>query len=518
MTSRYIVDCGHGGSVAASRSSAIGAVGPRGLQEKDVTLRIGARVVHHLGGEAALTRDGDRNLSLADRAAVAWRHGAAVFVSLHANAGAPGERGAETWVHARANQASRRLAGAIQQGLARLGGPDRGVHAGELAVLSPERLPTGTAACLVEVDFLSDPAGERRLGDPAEVDRIARSIAGAIRRFGARDAKGNDVRLVELERRLFRVLRENQSVFRAAVAKVVQHARGMVLAYESEFGLDRDLGKLLKVLRREEMFTPEFVEACGGAMGSDAEALERWQRLVHTDWLERASVDLQMGFLRIVFDVFLDDSDKKSDTGALARMMATIGRFEHPEAPRGKQKGATGVLAELGAYFRDRGRDRQEVTELRPIVGNEAVLPDMCVELRPFLDPTDPAFTALVRRGADVWVLRRDNPFYRRLEELGLPHAAGVSGSAADFVAFAKMARLSRDEMAAFAMAILCFIGLPGHHSFAEIAFVLAANGMIAFDPRPHHGDYAGALTDALKATDGYRALERAFPEQLLTS
>ena len=59
-----------------------------------------------------LTRDQDMNLSLAERAAVARRQGAGIFISLHGNGGAD-RRGAETYVHPRGSAASRALAAAI---------------------------------------------------------------------------------------------------------------------------------------------------------------------------------------------------------------------------------------------------------------------------------------------------------------------------------------------------------------------------------------------------------------------
>jgi N-acetylmuramoyl-L-alanine amidase len=509
---KIILDCGHGGTLAASRSTPLGAVGPRGLREKDVTLRLGARVAHHLGDDALLTRDGDHNLSLAARAALARDHRAAVFVSLHANAGAPGERGPETWIHPRAGRPSHALATAIQRGLARLGGPDRGVHTGDLAVLAPERLPASTAACLVEVDFLSDPDGERRLGDPAELDRIARAIASAIRTYGSTNTTGNDPRLVELERRLFRVLREHQPTFRAGVAAVVRFWQAFARQYVFIHGLDLDANKLTECIRRAELFTPELVQASGRGVDA-AEALGLWSDLVHGDRLEHASTDLLMGFLRILFDAYLDPRD------AYERSLVVLGAdIPSPREARGYAARPSSALAELRTYFDDRGRVADRVGKFVPIAGNIPITPADAARVRPFLDPTDPAYTVLLQRGTDLWALDMANPFFARLERLGLPHAAGVSGSAADFVALGKIAGLSPDAMARYAMAILYFIGLPGHHSFAEIAFVLAANGVAAFNPRPHHGDYPGPLTRELRDTIGYQRLAEAFPDQLLAS
>jgi len=181
---RIIIDAGHGGSARSGNSSAYGSRGPSGLLEKDVTLDIARQVVARLGGDAALTRTGDSNLSLGARAAHASRDGADVFVSIHANSGPPEMSGPETWVHPDAGAGSHRLAGGIQRALERLAGRYGGSaegRRGPMAVLSPGAIGRRTAACLVEVDYLSNPRGEQRLGNPGERAAIGAAIAGAIR-------------------------------------------------------------------------------------------------------------------------------------------------------------------------------------------------------------------------------------------------------------------------------------------------------------------------------------------------
>src|SRR5262245_43701828 len=98
--STIVIDAGHGGSQRVGKSSPLGAIGPNGVHEKDVTLALAREVAARLGGHTVrLTRTRDENLPLAARAEVARRMGAAVFVSLHANAGRPGQRGAEVFTH-----------------------------------------------------------------------------------------------------------------------------------------------------------------------------------------------------------------------------------------------------------------------------------------------------------------------------------------------------------------------------------------------------------------------------------
>jgi N-acetylmuramoyl-L-alanine amidase len=180
---RIVIDPGHGGTSHAGRSSAHGGRGPTGLLEKDVTLDIARHVATRLGRGAVLTRTQDTNLTLAERAGQVRQHAADVFVSIHANSGPPGARGAEVWVHPEAHAGSRGLAAAVQRSLQRLGGRHGGcaeASSGRMAVLSPAALGPRVAACLIEVDYLSDPEAERRLGDPRHRLAIGEAIADAI--------------------------------------------------------------------------------------------------------------------------------------------------------------------------------------------------------------------------------------------------------------------------------------------------------------------------------------------------
>jgi hypothetical protein len=102
------------------------------------------------------------NLSLGERAELARRAGAAVFVSIHASEGTGHDLAI---VHRRAGASSRRLA----DGLA------ADVLAADMAVLTPERHARDTAACLLELDSLSR--------DPRRLDDTSRAIASGIQRY-----------------------------------------------------------------------------------------------------------------------------------------------------------------------------------------------------------------------------------------------------------------------------------------------------------------------------------------------
>jgi N-acetylmuramoyl-L-alanine amidase len=79
---KVVIDAGHGGNSLGTRTSL-------GLLEKEVTLDVAGRLRKLLEAqhafEVVLTRDGDRAVPLGERAAIANRAGADVFVSIHVN-------------------------------------------------------------------------------------------------------------------------------------------------------------------------------------------------------------------------------------------------------------------------------------------------------------------------------------------------------------------------------------------------------------------------------------------------
>ncbi|MEM7309962.1 MAG: N-acetylmuramoyl-L-alanine amidase [Planctomycetota bacterium] len=179
---KVVLDPGHGGSMPAGKSSNDGVAGPEGTLERTVNLAIAQRARDVLGPSAVLTRGGGDNPSLAQRAARAAAEEARAFVSIHANGGVQGTRGAEIWLHDAAGEPSRELARFLQGELAKLKTPVRGIHRGPLAVLAPEALGA-VPGCLVEVDYLTDPGGEARLTDEDHQRAIGAAIAEAINGF-----------------------------------------------------------------------------------------------------------------------------------------------------------------------------------------------------------------------------------------------------------------------------------------------------------------------------------------------
>jgi len=224
-----VLDPGHGGVE-------VGAIGPTGLQEKDLTLDLSRRLkvlLERQGVTVVLTRDEDRVLPLDDRTAIANHNRAILFISIHLNASKrKSALGAETYFLATAatdaeartlagleNKAyeapdaaampatpatapdhglelilwdlaqnsflveSSRLAEAIQTELnTATGVRDRGVRQAPFRVLMGATMP----AILIEAGFISNPEEEARFKDDAYKDKVVEAIARAVASITAR--------------------------------------------------------------------------------------------------------------------------------------------------------------------------------------------------------------------------------------------------------------------------------------------------------------------------------------------
>ncbi|PYQ34526.1 MAG: hypothetical protein DMF55_09255 [Acidobacteria bacterium] len=220
-----VVDPGHGGTET-------GAVGPGGLQEKDVTLQIARRVAAAIprvvASRVVLTRDSDSAISLDDRTSLANHEKAGLFLSLHANSSrATGAHGSETYYLSlessdrlaseaarRENQPvpgstplpgsatnpdldfilwdlaqsahlneSSRLAEAIQRELNVVSKTEnRGIKQAPFRVLAGATMP----AVLVEVGFISHPDEEKQLRSATFQENVASAIATAVGEFFAK--------------------------------------------------------------------------------------------------------------------------------------------------------------------------------------------------------------------------------------------------------------------------------------------------------------------------------------------
>ena len=214
-----VIDPGHGGKDP-------GAIGPGGLQEKTVVLQV-AKELQHVIRKAlphyrvVLTRDRDVYVPLTDRAQLANRQHAQVFISIHANASRRRHaRGIETWylsfaANERAQQTAARennmttsqlsdlerilldlqvtdrinlsavLAGMTQAALVDYMSeryetlPNRGVEGAPFVVLLHTEMPS----ILVEIAFVSNPLEEKRLRSRRYQQALAQGIFRGVRQF-----------------------------------------------------------------------------------------------------------------------------------------------------------------------------------------------------------------------------------------------------------------------------------------------------------------------------------------------
>jgi N-acetylmuramoyl-L-alanine amidase len=206
-TGTIVIDPGHGGTGSIGGSDGNHAVSLSGVKEKDLTLIFANLVKSELQAVAAanghtfnifMTRTGDVNLSLADRAHVARNNHADRFLSIHLNAFNGVSRGVETYVRRPQDNVNlnddRRFATNIQNAVfhaiknADPDTKDRGVKEEKFGVLRDDSLGNTSGghcrACLLEVEFLDVPAVDVLLntGPNATTVRanIAKAIAGAI--------------------------------------------------------------------------------------------------------------------------------------------------------------------------------------------------------------------------------------------------------------------------------------------------------------------------------------------------
>jgi N-acetylmuramoyl-L-alanine amidase/rhodanese-related sulfurtransferase len=182
-----VIDPGHGGSAAIGGSSPNNATGPNGLLEKDLTLDLARRVASSLAGRARvlLTRSDDTNLSLADRADVARTNDALLFLSIHLNGWSDARvDGTEVYVSRRASDVSRGFAQRVLSHLLAVTQvANRGVKEADFGVLLPARHATGTAVCLAEVAFLTNPTQAAKLTGEEYKRAIAEALTDAVRLY-----------------------------------------------------------------------------------------------------------------------------------------------------------------------------------------------------------------------------------------------------------------------------------------------------------------------------------------------
>jgi N-acetylmuramoyl-L-alanine amidase len=176
-----VIDAGHGGKDP-------GATSCLGFQEKTVNFAVAQKVASLLGQsgvKAIMTRSNDTFIELEERAAVANRCDADLFVSIHADSCPDSStRGFTMYVSRSASWSSRRAASAIAKSLAKTGLTSRGTQKADFRVLVQTRGP----AVLIELGYLSNSSDAGLLRDSSFQSRLAQAIASGISDFLGRIA------------------------------------------------------------------------------------------------------------------------------------------------------------------------------------------------------------------------------------------------------------------------------------------------------------------------------------------
>ncbi|MDY3118051.1 MAG: N-acetylmuramoyl-L-alanine amidase [Peptoniphilus sp.] len=180
-----VLDPGHGGSDS-------GAVADEGTTEKALNLRLAPRVEALLrarGYNVIMTRTTDEFIALSERAAIANRNNADIFVSIHFNsAGSSSAYGIEV-LYASENDVELKKDAGDQTKLAKevlnavlkeTGAHSRGIkNRPDLAVLKR----TSMTACLIEGGFMSNPAELEKIKSDSYLDKIAKGIVQGIENY-----------------------------------------------------------------------------------------------------------------------------------------------------------------------------------------------------------------------------------------------------------------------------------------------------------------------------------------------
>ena len=166
------LDAGHGGS-------ALGAVSPTGLMEKDVNLRIVKELKRQLekkGAQVVLSRSDDSDMSMSQRKKIFREADIDLMVSVHNNAGGSPLTAMGTSTYYK-HIANRELAATLLRHMLELDVPCFGLVGNfNFSLNAPTEYPNALVECL----FMSSLPDEEMLADPATPGRIAGKIAAGL--------------------------------------------------------------------------------------------------------------------------------------------------------------------------------------------------------------------------------------------------------------------------------------------------------------------------------------------------
>ena len=183
---KIVIDPGHGGNDA-------GAIGPTGVMEKNVTLKVALelrKLLEAEGAQVIMTRETDVTVSskgakasdieeLGARCDVANCNHADIFISIHADSFTrPEARGTTGYYYSKSTTGNgQRLADCIRRNLVeQLGTPSRGTQPCNFYVVKNTDMP----ATLIELGFISNKDEEKLLDSKEGVQKAAQGILDGI--------------------------------------------------------------------------------------------------------------------------------------------------------------------------------------------------------------------------------------------------------------------------------------------------------------------------------------------------
>ncbi|MDF2840876.1 MAG: stage sporulation protein [Clostridia bacterium] len=173
---RFVLDAGCGDEDGKSKQS-------NGLDEKEINLDIVqslARLLQRDGATVKLTREGNKDVALSDRAAISNFEKPDFFISILQNSFAgPGVSGTEVY-HFRGDKESEKIAKLIIDEVSKaIDSKNRGVRTAEFYLLRQVR----ASAIILQLLYITNPNDGEKLADPAMRQKAAEAVYQAILKY-----------------------------------------------------------------------------------------------------------------------------------------------------------------------------------------------------------------------------------------------------------------------------------------------------------------------------------------------
>lgn len=173
-----VIDAGHGGKDPGANS-------PHGFYEKTVNLDVAlqiAGILRERGFKIIMTRSDDTFIELEERANIANRSNASLFISIHADSCATsGTNGFTLYVARQAGSQARNLAEAIDKQMTQTSIKSHGTREADYKVLKNTRCP----AVLIELGYLSNYWEAKQLKDKDMQRKLAVAITNGITNYAS---------------------------------------------------------------------------------------------------------------------------------------------------------------------------------------------------------------------------------------------------------------------------------------------------------------------------------------------